>query len=480
MFSDFPNHMVWNFVYVKDHTALCTHRQKLLGQYKPNTGLKLKETIQALKYDDEDESLARKLMGHLESCKNLVFGTPISQFYKEFSDAVKIIYQMIYTAKAMRRTSGSSKSGDEEIRRTFAHIQFPVGCLFPSLDQLKVRLPEENLRSYNPLPYSPYYIKSRAPVAVKVFSSKDVPCCLTFELDGEQPSTRSIIFKVLTNSLPETLTSSFLENTFFCDDHGRIPSIDQGFDLMYPNVHGSLPMYRVTPLLIDLVAVEVLEDCIPLKDFKEVKEPNEQNGAAAPVPNSAEPKGLRKILGSNWNQHFSKLNLKDYANLIVNTTVSHAFCSSMHLALGLGDRNFSNIMIQKHQKLLVNIDFELILGTGQNLPVPEIAPLRMGPFFQLITGSMLTKGLFCSVMTIYTRKILDERLSSMPPHFLEVCAHKGQKFFMTLDEDRVSKFFEMLLDNMNGNAANLVDQAIVSSNDPSIAQKMYIGMEPAL
>lgn len=463
LFVDFPSHMGWNYTYLRDQTELCAKRNFSFSQAKSSN-----QAACTVEYNDAPDSLAVGLKKYLSQSSKKIMDIPLDTYYNEISIAVQRLYEAISAAK-IRKLKTKNAMSQESIKTQAASVRFPAGCLFPSLDQMSIRLPQGNPEFYNPLPENPVYIRAQAPLAAKCFDSKDAPCLLQFELEGSTP--RCIIFKILANSLPESMISSFLENTFFRDDLGEVPEIDESFDMMYPGLQARLPMYRVTPLLMDLVAVEVMERCKSLKEFKDFTGFSARKIDGQP--------NVSEYLRQNWNKYFSTIKFYDYSDRMINSCVSHAFCSTMHMVLGLGDRNFSNIMISD-QLMLINIDFELIMGSGKNLPVPEIAPLRLGPYFQMITGSIFTKGLFRSVMTVYARKIVGDDMPSMPPHFFEVAAHKNQKFFLPLDEERVVKFFDFLIQTMAGNAVNLVAHTISISNDPSIKRKMFVGMEPTL
>ena len=213
MLVEFPHHMVWNFGYLRDHHDLSYHRQVVLSQStSPSKFPDISQEL--LEFRDPHGGLAHYCIARLQTCAKVVLGTKIADFYHEFSLTVKKIYDMIFRAK-MADKNRDKDAPQSVVNSLYRSIQFPKGCLFPSLDQMKIRLPEENLANYDPLPQKAIFIKPEPPVFMKCFESKDVPCLLKFGLvDG---SERSLIFKVLTNSLPEALTSSFLENTFFRD-----------------------------------------------------------------------------------------------------------------------------------------------------------------------------------------------------------------------------------------------------------------------
>ena len=349
-----------------------------------------------------------------------------------------------------------------------SRVIFPVGCLYPSVSQMHVRLPSENSETHNPLPLSPIYIDSKPQISMRVFNSKDKPCMLTFGLTNG--STEGIIFKLLKNSSPEALCSNYLAATFFTDQDDEKLIIDPAMELLHPGEHAQQALYRVTPLKSDMIAVQVLNSCKPLQEYCLELGSNSSNNETK----------LNYSLRQGWNKLFAEVNYLKFEERVLCLSLAHGFCSSMHLALGLGDRNFQNIMITNDFRL-VNIDLEMILGAGKSLPVPEISELRVGPFFEMLTGSLLTKSLFLAALTIYTRKIFEERYVESIVHFSEFMMHRNEAwFFQAHSEQRTQQFFEELRSLSSGDAKSLVNQRITFCRDEGVKARMFTGLKPDL
>ena len=100
------------------------------------------------------------------------------------------------------------------------------------------------------------------------------------------------------------------------------------------------------------------------------------------------------------------------------------------MAFDMGDRHLSNIMIQADTGTLLNIDFELMLGSGKDLPVPEIVPLRISPMFRKAFGLKKQHEIYSNILASYMQHISRRKIKIFL-EFLELCMHQGQKSFTT-------------------------------------------------
>jgi hypothetical protein len=95
------------------------------------------------------------------------------------------------------------------------------------------------------------------------------------------------------------------------------------------------------------------------------------------------------IIRELWlkSDHIRQVNVKQSA-----CVQSMAMMSIIGYVLGLGDRHLGNILLMGSTGELAHIDYNVIFGRGETLPVPEVVPFRFTKILRTVCNQLSGKG----------------------------------------------------------------------------------------
>jgi hypothetical protein len=296
---------------------------------------------------------------------------------------------------------------------------------------------------------------------IRVFTSKEKPFKVSILCsDG---LTRDLIFKHVTNENID----AFLPRYFINELKGTCFS--QGLPHEYPDLYqDSILVHNVFPLCKEMLVIE----CIP--NSRSFIEYTKQDACIE----LAKQNYLRNIMEDFAFQGY--LQVFDFVQRI---QISHAVWCAYGFLIGIGDRNLANIMIQS-SGCSFYIDYELIMGIGNNLPVPEVVDMRLGFAFRSLFGPCEYEGLFHRTLASALGHI-SKNMDIVTCLFYELTLHKPEATFMgllnpRLTEASISDFFARKHESIKQDSAFAAERLIERNSDKSRLDVMFQGWNAQL
>lgn len=382
-----------------------------------------------------------------------------ARFFNQLSSLIKSI------KPKTERYKGPLKTIESEMSGQFPPI--PSTLIYPSMEQLK----EKPSRSETALRKPLIYIRSIVPNSLRIFSSKDKPFMVKFMCSDDKE--RALMFKLVQNSSLESIMSNVFSSAVYLEEiTNSRPLADE-----YLGLHKSLALYNIQPIGPTILVLEFMQGVETVSDFikREIymRSTSESDSRAREV---------LELFKNYFELMYAECDHYDWFSKKVLVNYSYGFWSIIGAIFGVGDRNLRNIMVGR-QKGFTYIDFEIMLGLGKNLPVPETVKLRVGPLFSRFPGILRTKELFRSVMVAYYTWV-KENIKELMLQFSELLCHQGEQAFFSKAEfysEKVMK--ESLVDFFLEAEPNDYDQVstmIAKEEHPNAQKYMYGGWDPTL
>ena len=347
--------------------------------------------------------------------------------------------------------------------------KIPDRLLFPGINQLKEKDSSSNTDSKRGA--HTVFIVKPVEKSMRIFSSKDKPFMVRFNCsDGV---IRGLIFKLVSNSAQESIMASVLANAVALGAFAQSrPTSDY-----FLGLHKDISLYNIQPLAPDILVLEVVHEVETIGEF--IKRDFSTRSSSE---QSAKEREVVELHKNFFQIMYGGCDCIDWFRRKMMVNYTYGFWWMIGAVFGVGDRNLRNIMIGKEKGLLF-IDFEIMLGLGRNLPIPETVKMRLGPLFSALPGTLRLKELFKSVMVSYYQW-LKENSKEFLLQFYELLCHRGEPAFSAKGEFYNEKTMkEHLVDFFAQADPDDYEQITIMmerETDPNAQKHMFHGWEPHL